>query len=141
MAGRGEKITALPPVPHQWVILIVPNVSGIPGKTKRLYNMLQPSHFTDGKITDKLVTDLKSGAELSTSLLFNTFENVVFTRGEELTDYRDHLLKLGAPNVHLAGSGPTLFILLDKKSQAEELLQRLQDRKMEAYLTETRNCL
>ncbi|MGP8080017.1 MAG: 4-(cytidine 5'-diphospho)-2-C-methyl-D-erythritol kinase [Dehalococcoidales bacterium] len=141
MAGRGETITALPPVPHQWVILIVPDVSGIPGKTKRLYNMLQPSHFTDGKITDKLVTDLKSGAVLSTSLLFNTFENVVFTRGEELTDYRDHLLKLGAPNVHLAGSGPTLFILLDKKPQAEELLQRLQDRKMEAYLTETRNCL
>jgi 4-diphosphocytidyl-2-C-methyl-D-erythritol kinase len=141
MAGRGEIITALPPVPHQWVILIIPDISRIPGKTKRLYNMLRPSHFTDGKITVKLVANLKSGAELSASLLFNTFENVVFTRGEELTNCRDHLLKLGASNVHLAGSGPTLFILLDKKPQAEQLLQRLKDQKMETYLTETCNSL
>jgi 4-diphosphocytidyl-2C-methyl-D-erythritol kinase len=101
--------------------------------------MLQPSHFTDGKITDKLVADLKSGGEVHTSQLFNTFENVVFARGEELTNYRDHLLKIGAPNLHLAGSGPTLFILMNKKPQAEELLKRLKGQKMEVYLTETRN--
>jgi len=139
MEGRGEIITALPPLPHQWVILIIPDVAKLQGKTKRLYSMLQPSHFTDGKITDKLVADLKSGGEVHTSQLFNTFENVVFARGEELTNYRDHLLKIGAPNLHLAGSGPTLFILMNKKPQAEELLKRLKGQKMEVYLTETRN--
>src|SRR5208283_472201 len=36
MAGRGETITALPPVPHQWVILVILDISRIPGKTKRL---------------------------------------------------------------------------------------------------------
>ncbi len=138
MAGRGETITALPPIPHQWVILIIPEVSRIPGKTKRLYSMLQPSHFTDGKLTDNLASDLKNKGEFNTTLLFNTFENVVFARGEELTNYRDHLLKLGLPNIHLAGSGPTLFTMLDKKPQAEELWKRLKDRKIDAYLTETR---
>ena len=138
MEGRGETITALPPIPHHWVILIIPEVSRIPGKTKRLYNMLQPAHFTDGKITDNLASDLKNKGEFNASLLFNTFENVVFARGEELTNYRDHLLKLGLPNIHLAGSGPTLFTMLDKKSQAEELWKRLEDRKVEVYLTETR---
>jgi 4-diphosphocytidyl-2-C-methyl-D-erythritol kinase len=103
--------------------------------------MLQPAHFTDGKITDKLAADLKSKGEFNTSLLFNTFENVVFARGEELTNYRDHLLKLGAPNVHLAGSGPTLFTILDKKPQAEDLWKRLKDQKMDIYLTETRSSL
>jgi 4-diphosphocytidyl-2-C-methyl-D-erythritol kinase len=138
MEGRGEIITSLPPIPHHWIILIIPDVSRIPGKTKRLYSMLQPAHFTDGKITDKLAADLKLKGEFNTSLLFNTFENVVFARGEELTNYRDHLLKLGAPNVHLAGSGPTLFTILDGKPQAEDLWKRLKDQKMDVYLTETR---
>ena len=141
MEGRGEIITSLPPIPHHWIILIIPDVSRIPGKTKRLYSMLQPVHFTDGKITDKLAAGLKLKGEFNTSLLFNTFENVVFARGEELTNYRDHLLKIGAPNVHLAGSGPTLFTILDKKPQAEDLWKRLKDQKMDIYLTETRSSL
>jgi 4-diphosphocytidyl-2-C-methyl-D-erythritol kinase len=138
MEGRGEIITSLPPIPHHWIILIIPDVSRIPGKTKRLYTMLQPVHFTDGKITDKLAADLKLKGEFNTSLLFNAFENVVFARGEELTNYRDHLLKIGAPNVHLAGSGPTLFTILNGKPQAEGLVKRFKDLQIEAYLTETR---
>ena len=141
MEGRGETITSLPPIPHHWIILIIPDVSRIPGKTKRLYSMLQPAHFTDGKITDKLAADLKLKGEFNTSLLFNTFENVVFARGEELTNYRDHLLKIGAPNVHLAGSGPTLFTILNGKPQAEGLVKRFKDLQIEAYLTETRSSL
>jgi 4-diphosphocytidyl-2-C-methyl-D-erythritol kinase len=138
MEGRGETITSLPPIPHHWIILIIPDVSRIPGKTKRLYSMLQQTHFTDGKITDKLAADLKLKGEFNTSLLFNTFENVVFARGEELTNYRDHLLKLGTPNIHLAGSGPTLFTILDGKPQAEDLVKRLKDQRVDVYLTETR---
>jgi 4-diphosphocytidyl-2-C-methyl-D-erythritol kinase len=82
---------------------------------------------------------LKSHGEFNAAALFNIFENVVFAHGEELTNFRDHLLKLGAPNIHLAGSGPTLFTMLDKKPQAEDLWKRLKDLKMDVYLTETRN--
>jgi 4-diphosphocytidyl-2-C-methyl-D-erythritol kinase len=139
MEGRGEKVTPLPPMPHQWVILIIPEVPRLPGKTKRVYSMLRSSHYTDGKITEKLITFLKSGGEFSTSLLYNVFENVVFGSGEELTILRDHILKTGAPNIHLAGSGPTMFTLLEDKSQAEDLLVRLKNQDMEAFLTETRN--
>jgi 4-diphosphocytidyl-2-C-methyl-D-erythritol kinase len=103
--------------------------------------MLLPSHFTDGKLTETLVTEIKSGKGFSTSSLFNTFENVVFTRGEELTNYRDHLLKIGAANIHLAGSGPTLFTILEDKSQAQDLYIRLKKQGMEAYLTDTRSVL
>ena len=128
-------------MPHQWVILIIPNVPRLPGKTKRAYNMLQPSHYTDGKYTEKLVTNLKSGIGFSPSDLFNTFENVSFARGEELTKYRDHILKIGSPNIHLAGSGPTMFTMLEEKSQAEDLLIQLKNQGMKAYLTDTRNRL
>ena len=138
MEDRGEKITPLPPVPHQWVILIFPRVPKLPDKTKRLYSMLRPCHYSDGTFTDKLMADLKSGQNFRALSLFNTFENVAFSRGEELTNYREHILKIGAPNIHLAGSGPTLLILLEDKFQAEDLLERLKNQGMESVLTETR---
>jgi 4-diphosphocytidyl-2-C-methyl-D-erythritol kinase len=141
MAGRGEKITSLAPISHQWVILIIPNVPRLEGKTKRLYSMLEPSHYTDGKITDNFMSTINSGDQFPYSSLFNTFENIVFTKGADLTNYRDHILKIGAPNVHLAGSGPTLFTMMPDKSQAEDLLNRLKKQGMEAYFTETKNGL
>jgi len=133
--GRGELVTPLPPLPHRWVVLVVPDVPRLPEKTGQLYASLKTSHYTDGQITQKLVDELREGKEPST--LFNTFENVAFTRFSKLKVYRDHIRKIGAPNVHLAGSGPTLFTLLKDKSQAEDLYTRCQQQGMETYLVGT----
>ncbi len=135
--GRGERVAPLPALPHRWVVLVVPSVPREPGKTKRLYASLKTSHYTDGQTTRRLVEELKVGGDLTPSLLFNTFENVVFTRSSELTTYRGHIVKVGATNVHLAGSGPALFTLLEDKTEAEDLYTRLQQQGMESYLTDT----
>lgn len=133
--GRGELVTPLPPLPHRWVVLVVPDVPRMPEKTKQLYASLKTSHYTDGQITQRLIDKLREGSEPST--LFNTFENVAFARFSKLKVYWDHMVKMGAPDVHLAGSGPTLFTLLKDKSQAEELYTRCQQQNMETYLVET----
>lgn len=135
VAGRGEVVTPLPSLPHHWVVLVIPDVPRLPGKTAKLYASLTASHFTDGRITKQLVKELKEVKEPST--LFNTFENVAFARGSELKVYRDHIRKLGAPHVHLAGSGPALFTLLKDKTKAEELYTRCKQQNMETYLVET----
>lgn len=135
VAGRGEVVTPLPPFPHRWVVLVIPNVPRPPDKTAKLYTSLNASHYTDGKITQRMVKELKEGREPST--FFNTFENVAFARGSALKVYRDHIRKLGAPHVHLAGSGPALFTLFKEKSRAEELYTRCQQQNMETYLVET----
>ncbi len=138
LEGRGEKVTPLPPLPHMWVVLVIPDVPRLPGKTKQLYDSLKTSHYTDGQITRRLVARLKAGGEFVPSLLFNTFENVAFTtRFSELSVYRGHTVKLGAADVHLAGSGPALFTLVTDKKQAEDLYLRLQQQKMESYLVDT----
>ena len=138
MEGRGEKIIPLPPMPHQHVVLVIPKIPAVPDKTKRLYGLITPNHYTDGTITDNVMSTIKSGNRFPYPLLFNTFENVVFSKGAELTNYRDHMLKIGAPFVHLAGSGPTLFTMLKDKDQADDLTKKLQNYGMETYLTETR---
>jgi len=46
-------------------------------------------------------------------------------------------VKVGATDVHLAGSGPALFTLAKDKTRAEDLYLRLQQQGLECYLTET----
>ncbi|MFC2025500.1 4-(cytidine 5'-diphospho)-2-C-methyl-D-erythritol kinase [Chloroflexota bacterium] len=135
--GRGEIVTPLPPLPHVWVILAIPPVSRLPGKTKQLYDSLGANHYTDGQITQRLIEGLKAGKEFDTSHLFNTFENVAFTRFPKIGVSRSYMLKMGASNVHLAGSGPTLFTLVKDKAQAEGLCFRLKQQRLEPYLTDT----
>ena len=135
--GRGEMVTPIPLLPHRWVVLVVPPVGREPGKTKRLYDSLEVAYFTDGQITDRLVAVLKTGGEFTPSLLFNTFDNVTFDRSSELDAHRSHIMKIGAGNIHLAGSGPALFTLLKDQAEAEDLHIRLQQQGMETYLTDT----
>ncbi len=135
--GRGEEVTALPPLPRRWVVLLVPPFSRMPEKTAKLYASLKPSHYTDGQITERLVKVLNEGRGFKPSMLFNTFENVAFELFPRLKLYRDHFIKLGAYNVHLAGSGPALFTMMDDQFQAENLYARCQQQNLESYLAET----
>ena len=135
--GRGEVVTPLPPLPHTWVVLAIPPAPRPAGKTRQLYNGLGTNHYTGGEITRRLVTALREGGEFTTSLLFNTFENVAFTRFPEVRVSRSHMTKMGATDVHLAGSGPALFTLVKDRAQAEELCRLLQTQRLAPYLTET----
>jgi len=135
--GRGEIITPLPPLAHRWVILVVPDVPREPGKTQKLYASLRSSHYTDGQITERFIKALKAGGEFKPSMLFNTFENIAFSQFPGLKVYKEHIIKLGVPNVHLAGSGPALFTLAEDRVEAEKLYGYLQKQGLESYLTDT----
>ncbi len=135
--GRGEIVTPLPPSPHHWVILLIPPAPRLPGKTKQLYDSLKEIHYTDGQITRRLIGKLREAGEFSPSLLFNVFEQTAFSHFAGLKEYRELFLAAGASDVHLAGSGPALFTLLEDKTQAEQLYLRLRQQKLECYLTDT----
>jgi len=138
--GRGEVITTLPSLSETWVVLVVPVVPDVPvqeGKTARMYQNLKTSHYTDGTQTDKIAAAIKRGENLDTSLIFNTFENIAFDDFNIRRVYVEHLIKLGAPHVHLAGSGPSLFTIFRNKAEAEDLYTRCIDQGMEAYLVST----
>jgi 4-diphosphocytidyl-2-C-methyl-D-erythritol kinase len=137
--GRGEKVTPLPPLPETWVVLVIPDTPVEAGKTDRMYAALKPEHFTDGHVTEKVVSAIKAGKRQDFSMLFNTFENIAFEDFNIRRVYVEHLEKLGAPHVHLAGSGMALFTMFDDKSGAEDLYVRCKDQGMEAYLTKTKS--
>jgi 4-diphosphocytidyl-2-C-methyl-D-erythritol kinase len=134
--GKGDIITPLNPFPHQSVVLLMPDVPRIPEKTRQLYACLNSSHYTDGQITRGLVNLLKSGRYYDPSYLFNVFEHVAFSRFPNLTKYKDAMLRAGAPDVHLTGSGPALFTLLPDKASAMKLQTALSEMRLKSYLTE-----
>jgi 4-diphosphocytidyl-2-C-methyl-D-erythritol kinase len=136
LEGRGEIVTLLSPLPRMWTVLLVPPGPRMPSKTGRLYARLDSRHYTPGQTTDKLLAALKSGKGLSVPP-FNVFENIAFDIFPGLAGYRQKFLQAGAGEVHLAGSGPSLFTLLTDQPQAEQIYQRLQQEGLESYLTET----
>ena len=135
--GRGEIVTSLPSLPHMWVVLMMPPVPRRPGKTKQLYASLQASHHTGGQITDELVTLLTRGGEVTSSSLFNVFDKVALDNFAGLGEYKEQFLKVGAQEVHLAGSGPALFTLVRDKNQAEKIYENLQKQGLTSYLSDT----
>ncbi len=135
--GRGEMVTPLPVFPHMWVVLMLTPVPRLQGKTGRLYANLNASHYTEGQITDRLVAWLTEGREATPAGLFNVFDDVAPDSFDGLEQYREQFLKAGAREVHLAGSGPTLFTLVRAQAEAEKIHRRLQQQGLESYLTET----
>ena len=134
--GRGDKVTPLPSFPKTWVLLMRPPID-IAKKTEQMYASLAPSCFTQGQITRRVMEQIKRGERVTPSLCYNVFEDVAFSVFPGLGEYRNSFLAAGASQVHLAGSGPALFTLVEEKAQGEEIYRRLKKERIEVYLTET----
>jgi 4-diphosphocytidyl-2-C-methyl-D-erythritol kinase len=137
LEGRGEVVTLLPSFSQMWLVLMLPPVARMPGKTGRLYGHIRPEHYTDGEATKRLVSQLSKGGGVVPAMLFNVFDKVALDYFDGLSVYREQFLKSGAQEIHLAGSGPVLFTLTGDKTRAEKIYRDLKKQKLESYLTHT----
>jgi 4-diphosphocytidyl-2-C-methyl-D-erythritol kinase len=137
LEGRGELVTPLPSPGKMWLVLMVPPVPRVSGKTGRLYGLITAEHYTSGEATGRLVSRLTEAGEVESSRLFNVFERVALNYFRDLASYWEQFLKAGAREVHLAGAGPALFTLTRDKAQAEAICRNLGRQKLESYLTHT----
>ena len=135
--GRGEKVTPLPPLPSRWLVLLSPPLD-IPDKTKNLYASLSPFDYSEGEHTQRLVEAIKLGKPIDDSYFFNSFERVAYRVFDSLEQYRQRFIEAGAASVHLAGSGPTLFALVEDRLRGDEICRTLMDEEgILAYSTGT----
>jgi len=135
--GRGDAITPLPPLPKSWVVLFKPPVAVPQDKTKSLYAALRPSHFSNGQHTRRAIEMLDRQEDVSSLPLFNVFEQVAEDVYAGLGRWRRRFLDLGAGNVHLAGSGPTLFTISRDKAKLDRVYRSLVAEGLETYLVQT----
>lgn len=140
--GRGEKVTPLPPLPHSWLVLLRPPLE-VARKTAQLYARLLPEHFSGGEQARKLAEFLRHSRERGIkgvrveNLLYNVFERVAFSFFPGVEEFGQLLVASGAADVHLAGSGPTLFALVSDQAQGEQVCSQLKPARGEIFLVNT----
>jgi 4-diphosphocytidyl-2-C-methyl-D-erythritol kinase len=88
-------------------------------------------------VSDRMVTVIKEGKMLNSSLFFNVFKDIAFHVYSGLLLFNISLIKIGICDVYLAGSGPTLFSVFQNKEKAEEFFTRCKNQGMKVYLAAT----
>jgi 4-diphosphocytidyl-2-C-methyl-D-erythritol kinase len=118
--ARGERITSLPDAPKTAILVVVPPLS-IPRKTRRMYSLVGLKDYSDGALSDRFADALRQKRPLRESDLYDVFGSLAFQAFPELQTCRRALIQAGASAVHLAGSGPSLFVRLRDEEQRERL--------------------
>jgi len=135
--GRGERVTLLPPLLQAWIVLVNPSVQVPEFKTKAMYGALRPSHYSRGGHTKKAASVIRRDTVGGGLSLYNTFDSVAFEMYEGMEWYWEQFVSAGAAEVHLAGSGPTLFTILSDHTRAKVLYSSLVELGLETYLVKT----
>ena len=132
--GRGERIRPLPPVKLMWMVILSPPIY-LTNKTASLYAGLSASRYTRGNLTRKLAARIGGGSNVPPQFLFNVFDEIAFQAFPPLETYWDAFYSLGAREIHVAGSGPSLFSPVARKEQGTALkLMLVQRHGWEAHL-------
>jgi 4-diphosphocytidyl-2-C-methyl-D-erythritol kinase len=134
--ARGERITPLPDAGRTAILVVVPPLS-IPEKTKRMYSLLTLKDYGGGAASDRFAEALRQGRPFKESDLYDVFGSLAFQSFPELQTYRRALIQAGAGAVHLAGSGPALFVLLRDEEQEKRLAEAAASAGAKAFATTT----
>jgi 4-diphosphocytidyl-2-C-methyl-D-erythritol kinase len=116
--GRGERITALPPIRKLVAIVVVPHLF-IPAKTATLYGTLRPTDFSDGS---RIAAEPPSWLEAN---LANAFERPLYDIAPDVQAIPRRMRQLGARAIGLSGAGPAHFALDDDRERARRIAATL----------------
>lgn len=116
--GRGERVRRLPKAAVEWLVVLTPDIQPVDsalGKTAAMYGMLTPTNYTGGLLTRKLEGRIRGGGDVPPQLLFNVFDNVAFDAYPGMERCWNTFSRLGAREIHLSGSGPSIYALVDRR--------------------------
>jgi 4-diphosphocytidyl-2-C-methyl-D-erythritol kinase len=124
--GRGEVLTALPPLPDCWITLCKPtfglSTPVLFGRVRAEALRGRPDHAAMERGLAE--GDLRAVARQ----LKNVFEEVLTPEeGSEIRHLKGHLLAHGALNAVMTGSGPTVFGLFETERQARQAAESLNE--------------
>ena len=111
--GIGERLSAMPPMPSLWVLLVNP---GVRVSTAWAYGNLR---LTSGKELAKL-PELFCGVEDICAMLSNDLESVTIPAFPVIAEIKESMMRLGAVGAMMSGSGPTVFGLFRDSESAEK---------------------
>lgn len=116
--GIGEELTQLSPMVKCPVLIAKPQISV---STKFVYQNLKLDVNTVHPDIDKLVSDIKAkDLKAIAGDMGNVLETVTIPNYPVIADIKEQMLKSGALNSMMSGSGPTVFGLFDDEETAKK---------------------
>lgn len=137
--GIGEQLTKLSPVPQCKILIAKPAISV---STKFVYENLKLDENTVHPDIDLLIQDIetKNLADMAAHM-GNVLESVTIPNYPVIAQIKEQMIKDGALNAMMSGSGPTVFGIFDDKEKAEVAYKRMLEGNLakQVYLTEVYN--
>ena len=123
--GIGEKLTPLPPIPACHILIAKPDISV---STKYVYEHLDLQAVTGHPDIDGMIAAIHAG-QLGgiTGRMENVLETVTIPAYPVIEDIKRQMLRLGAENSLMSGSGPTVFGIFREEAAAESAYRAITD--------------
>ena len=137
--GIGEILTPLSPMPKCYVLIAKPAISV---STKMVYEKLDSHEIEDHPDIDGILAGLKAGdlKEVAGSM-GNVLECVTVDAYPVIDQIKKMMIKEGALNAMMSGSGPTVFGIFDEKATARKAADAIRDARLtkQVYVTNIHN--
>lgn len=133
--GIGEKLTPLPPMPSCKVVVAKPQISV---STKFVYENLKLNEIDAHPDIDILLAGIREGnLHKVAANMGNVLETVTIPNYPVIAEIREEMMRLGALNAMMSGSGPTVFGLFDDEVLAQQAYSELREGSLarQVYLT------
>ena len=122
--GTGTELSPLPDAPDQFLLVLMPNTKV---STRTAYESLNAPALTTST-RDTILSSSRETADFDLSYpygLQNDFESVVFRSSPEVERARAALLKAGAQQALLSGSGASVFGVFENQKAQERAIQAI----------------
>ena len=86
-----------------------------------MYSHLTKESYTLGGLARKLEARIRNGGDCPPQLMFNGFFHTAITKQPGLKKVLGVLKEVGIREIHLTGSGPSLFTIVNRKEVATAL--------------------
>ena len=137
--GIGEILTPLSPMPKCYVLIAKPAVSV---STKMVYEKLDSHEIEDHPDIDGILAGLKAGdLKKVAGSMGNVLERVTVDAYPVIDQIKKMMIKEGALNAMMSGSGPTVFGIFEEKATARKAADAIRDARLtkQVYVTNIHN--
>ena len=137
--GIGEILTPLSPMPKCYVLIAKPAISV---STKMVYEKLDSHEIEDHPDIDGILAGLKAGdLKKVADSMGNVLERVTVDAYPVIDQIKKMMIKEGALNAMMSGSGPTVFGIFEEKATARKAADAIRDARLtkQVYVTNIHN--
>ena len=137
--GIGEILTPLSPMPNCYVLIAKPAISV---STKMVYEKLDSHEIEDHPDIDGILAGLKAGdLKKVAGSMGNVLERVTVDAYPVIDQIKKMMIKEGALNAMMSGSGPTVFGIFEEKATARKAADAIRDARLtkQVYVTNIHN--